>query len=82
VNEKPKYWFAATVTFKCPKCGKTSSEVMHLQSTTVEPPRLNAAIETQRPKCSWCKYVLNESDDGTQIGVQVVPIPEPPQKHK
>lgn len=76
MTKNPKtqsYWFKMTVTFTCPHCGKANQEIMHSKSSTANPDKIAAAVTTQSLKCKSCSKTPT---DGTQIGVNVLPISE------
>jgi hypothetical protein len=66
-----RYWFAVKAEFTCPKCDKLSTEVLYTNSTNPNPNLIAAAIEKQDMKCQFCK---TRPPDGTQIGLNVLPV--------
>jgi len=71
-NAKPPiYWFAVKVSFTCPACKKVSNETMFLHSSTNEPNKISAAVNSQSLKCQHCNKV---PVDGAQISVNVQPV--------
>lgn len=64
------YWFAVKAEFRCPACGKLSTEVMYMNATQPDPDAIAAATEKQSLKCQHCKQV---PANGTQIKITVLP---------
>jgi hypothetical protein len=70
-NAVPPNWFAITVTFACPFCKHANNEVMYSAATTTNPDKIASAITTQSVKCKSRKITPT---DGTQIGINVLPV--------
>jgi transcription elongation factor Elf1 len=70
-KSKLTHWFAIKVKFRCPFCQTENEEVMYSGAQTADTKKIASAVTTQNVKCKNCGRVPT---DGTQIGINVLPV--------
>jgi transcription elongation factor Elf1 len=66
-----EHWFAVKATFTCPKCNKTSSEVLYANASKPDPTPIALGVQRQSMSCQLCKSLLA---DGVQVSLSVLPV--------
>jgi hypothetical protein len=64
------FWYGVTFTFVCPRCSEPQSELATVNSSTNDPKKINARLNTEKLACRHCRKNL---PNGLQVIVHVSP---------